>query len=76
VTICELYIETHWNSIRSQIPRTYKTSDIPLLVSDRIPTCDSCVEKNIRPVKKGFKTIFREKISHGFRGRLRFAKDI
>ena len=26
--------------------------------------------------KKRLKTIFREKISHGFRGRLRFAKDI
>jgi len=55
VTICELYIETHWNSIRSQIPRTYKTSDIPLLISDGIAACDSCVEKNIRPVKRDSK---------------------
>jgi len=55
VTICELYIETHWNSIRSQIPRTYKTSDIPLLVSDRISDYNCTVEKNIRPVKKSSK---------------------
>ena len=62
MTICELYIETHWNRIRSQIPRITEATDIPLLVSDGIATCDSSVEKNIRPVKKHSKPFFVEKI--------------
>ena len=57
MTICELNIEDNSNCIRTQIPRTYKTSDVPLLVSDSIRDRDSSVEKNIRPVKKGSKPL-------------------
>ena len=62
MTICELYIETHWNCIRSQIPRNTQTSHNTQHVSDRIPDRGSSVEKNIRPVKKGSKPPSDKKI--------------
>jgi len=55
VTISELNIETNRNCIRSQISWSIQSTQIPH--SDGIANCDSCVEKNIRPVKKGSKPL-------------------
>ena len=59
MTICELNIEDNRNCIRSQISWNIQSTQIPL--SDRIGDCDSCVEKNIRPVKKGSKPFSEKK---------------
>ena len=61
MTIFELYIDSHRNPIRSQIPRITEATDVPLLVSDRIADYNCTIEKNIRPVKKGSKPFSEKK---------------
>ena len=60
MTICELYIETNRNCIRSQIPWSIQSTQIPH--SDGIRNYNSSVEKNIRPVKKDSKPPSGKKI--------------
>ena len=62
MTICELYIETHWNRIRSQIPWNTQTPYKPRSTWYHIPDGNYSVEKNIWPVKKHSKPFFVEKI--------------
>ena len=62
MTICEIYIASHWNSIRSQIPWITETTDILGVILYGIPDCDYSVEKNIRPVKKDSKPPSGKKI--------------